>query len=308
MFSHQPPDSAPRSRLFARIDAKTSERYWLIFWIQLGLTIAAYLYINSNSAYILFAVVCVLWIQFVLIELALVPLLVMHELGHASVAKLLGVKVSKIVIGVGKTIGSFQIFNIPYIIAQFPLSGMVELYQKSFEFYRFKHFLISFAGPLTHILLALLLWKTQLSFKWYLTQDAFIDLISCLTIANSSLLLSNLWPYSQQEVNEHGIETELQTDGLQMIKAPFLSDREIANSIASIHLIEGWEYLEEKQYHQAIKSFHAALAIDPQLVRAYQGMALIYQYLLDYAEAIENFSHVIELNISSVLAYLYRGK
>jgi tetratricopeptide (TPR) repeat protein len=94
---------------------------------------------------------------------------------------------------------------------------------------------------------------------------------------------------------------------LQMIKAPFLSDREIANSIASIHLIEGWEYLEEKQYHQAIKSFHAALAIDPQLVRAYQGMALIYQYLLDYAEAIENFSHVIELNISSVLAYLYRG-
>ena len=310
MFSHQPPslppDSAARSRLFARIDTKTSERYWLIFWIQLGLTIAAYFYINSNSAYILFAVVCILWIQFVLIELAIVPLIVMHELGHASVAALLDVKVSKITIGVGKTIGRLQLFNIPCIIAQFPIGGMLELYQKSFEFYRLKHFSIIFAGPLTHIILSLLLWKTQLSFKWYLTRDASIDLISCLTIANLSLLFGNLWPY-KQNVNENWIETEFQSDGLQMLKAPFLSDREIANSIASIHLIEGWEYLEEKQYHQAIKSFHAALAIASQLVRAYQGMALIYQYLLDYTEAIDNFSHIIELNISNVLAYLYRG-
>ena len=259
MFSHQPsslpPDSAPRSRLFARIGTKTSERYWLIFWIQLGLTIAAYLYINSNSAYILFTVVCILWIQFVLIELAIVPLIVMHELGHASVAKLLDVKVSKIAIGVGKTIGRFQMFNIPCIIAQFPIGGIVELYQKSFEFYRLKYFLIVFAGPLTQILLGLLLWMTQLKFKWYLTQYGFIDLIQCLTIANLSLLIGNLLPYSQQKVNENGIETEFQSDGLQMLKAPFLSDREIANSIASIHSIEGWEYLEEKQYHQAIIKF-----------------------------------------------------
>jgi tetratricopeptide (TPR) repeat protein len=108
-------------------------------------------------------------------------------------------------------------------------------------------------------------------------------------------------------VDERGIERELQSDGLQMFKAPFISDREIASSIADTHLSEGWEYLQQQEYSQAIKSFYTALTIDSNLVSAYQGTALIYQYLLDYPAAIENFSQVVNLNISNTLAYLYRG-
>jgi Tfp pilus assembly protein PilF len=76
-------------------------------------------------------------------------------------------------------------------------------------------------------------------------------------------------------VDERGIERELQSDGLQMFKAPFISDREIASSIADTHLSEGWEYLQQQEYSQAIKSFYTALTIDSNLVSAYQGTALI---------------------------------
>ncbi len=306
-FPISPTGSAPGSKLLAGINAKTSARYWQIFWIELILTIVAYLYLINSPREIIFTIISILWIQFVAIELAIVPLIVMHELGHAWAAVILDVKVFKIVIGVGKTIGKFKIFNILCEIGQFPIGGMVVPYQKSFEFFRLKHFAISFAGPLTHILLGLLLWKTSFTLKWYITPDLFVDAKSCLTTANSALLIGNLWPYSIREVNATGIESELWSDGLQLLKTPFMSDREIGNSIASIHLCEGWEYLQQKEYHRSIKSFQTALAIDPGLIRAYQGMALIYQYLLDYPEAIADFSRVIDFNPNHAPSYLYRG-
>jgi Tfp pilus assembly protein PilF len=312
MSFHQPSSvsaSSDRGAKFStRITAKTAERYWQIFWVQLGLTIAAYVCIQNNSINIIFRVICGLWIQVVATELTIVPLIVMHEAGHASVAALLGVKVSKIVIGVGKTIRKFKIFDTPYIIAQFPIGGMVQIYLKSFEWYRLKHFAICFAGPLTHMLLGLFLWLVPLSLRVYITKDASIDLIWCLKTANTSLLFSNLWPYSQREIDDRGIERALQSDGLQMLKAPFMSDREIARSIADTHLIEGWEYLDKQEYLQAIESFYTALTINTDLVSAYQGTALIYQHLLDYPSAIDNFSKVVEFDISNTLAYLYRGR
>ncbi len=311
MFFPQVPGSPTSSilgfELFASIDAKTSARYRQIFWIQLTFTIIAYLYLTSSPKEFIFSLISVYWIQFVAIELAIAPLIVMHELGHAFAAVLLDVKVSKIVIGVGKTIGRFKIFNTIYEIAEFPIGGMVVPYQKSFDFYRIKYFAIGFAGPLTHILLSLLLSKISFDFKWYITSDIFVDIKSCLATANSSLLIGNLWPYSIREVDANGSESELWSDGLQLLRTPFMSDREIGDSIASIHLCEGWEYLQQKEYLQAIKSFHAALTIDPDLIRAYQGTALIHQYLLDYPEAIENFSKVVNLNISNASAYLDRG-
>ena len=306
-FPISPIGSLPSSKLFTTINAKTSAYYWKVFWIQVISTVVAYLYLIGNDRQVILAVISVLWIQFVITELALVPLIVMHELGHALAAIILDVKVSKIVIGVGEIIRKFQIFNIWCEIAQFPIGGMVVPHQKSFEFFRLKHFLISFAGPLTHILLGLVLWKTSFTFKWYITPDLFVDAKSCLITANSALLIGNLWPYSVREFDANGIESELWSDGLQLLKTPFMTDREIGDSIASIHLSEGWEYLQQKEYHRASESFHATLAIDPRYLRAYQGMALIYQYLLDYPEAIENFSNVINLNISNALAYLYRG-
>jgi tetratricopeptide (TPR) repeat protein len=308
MRSHQfpIPTTAPvnESNLLTGIDAKTAERYWQIFWCQAILTIAAYLYlIGDFQKDIIYLFCSIIWINVAVFELAIVPSIVMHELGHAIAARLLDVKISRFSIGIGKIICQFKAFEIPCEIHQFPIGGMITILQKSTEFYRLKYFLIVLAGPLTHIVVIAMLCLTD----GHTLLPTFINFRMCLLNANLALLVWTLLPYGGHKIYVDEVEKDACSDGLLLLKIPFLTDRQIGDSIASVHLREGWAHLEAKDYGQAIKSFHAALKIDPNLVTAYQGKGLIHQYLQDFPEAIDNFSRVIGFDRRNALAYLYRG-
>ena len=76
-----------------------------------------------------------------------VPLLFIHEFGHAMMAKLLGWRIQRIVIGVGKTLTVTQFLRAPMEIRTIPLEGFVQIAPKELALARFKHALIYFAGP-----------------------------------------------------------------------------------------------------------------------------------------------------------------
>ncbi len=76
-----------------------------------------------------------------------IPLLFIHEFGHAMMAKLLGWRVSRIVIGVGKIFTRTRLFNAPMEIRMIPLEGFVQIAPRNLTLARFKHALIYFAGP-----------------------------------------------------------------------------------------------------------------------------------------------------------------
>lgn len=75
------------------------------------------------------------------------PLLVIHELGHALMAKLLGWKVNRIVLGMGKVLFMQRWFNAPVEIRAVPIEGFVQIAPKTLRGARYKHALIYFAGP-----------------------------------------------------------------------------------------------------------------------------------------------------------------
>lgn len=76
-----------------------------------------------------------------------VPLLFIHEFGHAIMAKLLGWRVQRIVIGFGKVLFNVRLLDAPMEIRSIPLEGFVQIAPRTLNFARIKHALIYFAGP-----------------------------------------------------------------------------------------------------------------------------------------------------------------
>lgn len=75
------------------------------------------------------------------------PLLFIHEFGHALMAKILGWRVKRIVLGVGKIIMTSRLFDAPVEVRSIPLEGFVQIAPKTKKLARLKHALIYFAGP-----------------------------------------------------------------------------------------------------------------------------------------------------------------
>lgn len=76
-----------------------------------------------------------------------VPLLFLHEFGHALMAKLCGWQVKRTVIGLGGVLHQTRLFGAPMEIRMIPLEGFVSIAPTSLHWVRIKHALIYFAGP-----------------------------------------------------------------------------------------------------------------------------------------------------------------
>ncbi|GGU30168.1 tetratricopeptide repeat protein [Streptomyces violascens] len=60
--------------------------------------------------------------------------------------------------------------------------------------------------------------------------------------------------------------------------------------------LRGREYRHAKRYQQALTDCTGALALDPDLDRAYFGRGLTHRFLDHYADAVSDLSHAIELS------------
>lgn len=92
----------------------------------------------------------------VLVLLFWAPLLVIHEAGHAVVARLCGWEVDRIVLGFGRTRWRLVVAGIPVEIKTLPLSGFVLPRPRDLQSPRLKNALIYAGGPGFELLAALL--------------------------------------------------------------------------------------------------------------------------------------------------------
>lgn len=81
------------------------------------------------------------------------PLLIIHEAGHALMAKLLDWKVQRIVLGIGKVLMLGRWLGARVELRAIPLEGFVQIAPKNLHNARLKHALIYFAGPGIELLL-----------------------------------------------------------------------------------------------------------------------------------------------------------
>src|SRR3984893_6786158 len=89
-----------------------------------------------------------------LIVLFWIPLLAVHEAGHALVAALLGWYVGQVVIGMGRTIARWQVGTAAVEIRLWPVEGFVKCVPRNLRAPHLKSALIYLAGPGVELLLA----------------------------------------------------------------------------------------------------------------------------------------------------------
>lgn len=81
------------------------------------------------------------------------PLVFLHEFGHALIARLLGWRISRTVIGFGRIVWQGRMFGAPLELRMVPIEGFVQIAPQDTLGARFKHALIYFAGPGIELLL-----------------------------------------------------------------------------------------------------------------------------------------------------------
>lgn len=162
-----------------------------------------------------------------------VPMLVLHELGHAFMAKWLGWRVRKIVIGFGRELWRFRRGETEVVVKSAPIEGYVLPTPVDGRKLRLKSMLVYAAGPgAEFLLLAIMLFV----FGW---NGVFGDSNDIGQIVLKSLAIViivgggfNLLPFRVG----NGV-----SDGLGILSSPFMSDQAIENRLLAADFQEAEE-------------------------------------------------------------------
>ena len=88
-----------------------------------------------------------------------IPLLVVHEAAHAVMTAVVGWRVERVVIGMGRSVTSFRVGGAVVELKLLPLEGFARSVPIDLRFPGFKHALIYLAGPGIELVLAgVILW------------------------------------------------------------------------------------------------------------------------------------------------------
>ena len=132
-----------------------------------------------------------------LVALFWIPLLVLHEMGHALAAWALGWDVGRIVLGMGRRLGRFTLAGAIVDVNLFPVEGFVVPVPRNLRFPRAKSAAIYFAGPGSEILVVLILIVLVGPDRFFSrSEELTIIAAQSLAIAAGFGVFCNLVPHS----------------------------------------------------------------------------------------------------------------
>lgn len=171
-------DQNPRSR---------SEIITLLIFMGVFLLLMALEIFNNYTPTKLAALFFLLW---------WVPLVFVHECGHALMAKLFGWDIQRTVIGFGRVLYQGRLFNAPLELRLFPIEGFVQFEPRSNQAdIGWKQALIYFAGPGIELLIFFLLLLLMGIENFFAIEDNYSKLaLQALGFAALAGAIINLIP------------------------------------------------------------------------------------------------------------------
>nr|CAA6826357.1 MAG: Peptidase family M50 [uncultured Thiotrichaceae bacterium] len=145
------------------------------------------------------------------------PLVLLHEFGHALMARLLGWGIERTVVGFGRVVYEGRLFGAPLEVRMVPIEGFVRFQAAGEQGTRIKNALVYFAGPGIELLLFCII---ALSLGWdnlFFIEDHYGKLaLQSLAFAALAGAVINLIPMGV--VTKDG---ESPNDGMGILKSLF---------------------------------------------------------------------------------------
>ena len=195
-----------------------------------------------------------------------IGLTILHEAGHAVVARMVGWRVDAVRLGFGPVVSRPVIMGMDVEVRMFPIVGLVEITPTSLASPRLKNALVYAAGPVIELLAAAILtgmvgWDTMTS----PTESYAIAAAQAFGLAAVVGAGLNLIPFSPQP--------GAVTDGLGILMSPFLPDAHFETLMIRPLIVEGERLLNAGEPRHAIRCFDKALERFPEMVILHAGIA-----------------------------------
>ena len=212
-----------------------------------------------------------------------------HELAHAVAARALGMHVYRIRIGTGRLLWKSNIGGIDVRVHAVPWSGGLTMYAPcSTRGIRLRRALVAIAGPALHaaLLTPMVAFGTGDPARLLSGLHVALD----FAVANIFLLVVNLVPWRAPVV-----EGIFESDGLVLIKAPFLRGRELESFLMAQYVTEAALLSEEGRFEEASQRAQAALHSFPDTLAARLNVGLMLALAGRCAEARGAFRQALNL-------------
>jgi hypothetical protein len=190
----------------------------------------------------------------------------LHEGGHALVARLVGWRVYRISVGMGPLLRRFRVGRTPVDLHLFPFGGFVLPAPVTLRRARLASTLIYAAGPGIEVLavgaLALAIGPEALFHR-----SAAVPVLAVQSVAAAAAMgvALNLWPRT--------LPNGGWTDGMGVLRSPFLTKRQLDQRLAVPELLAGHELLARGEAEAALGRFEAALERHPDVLALHVGAA-----------------------------------
>lgn len=232
-----------------------------------------------------------------------------HESGHAFFAKLLGMRVFRISVGIGNVLFKAHVFNTLVEFRLFPTFGYVVALNTSIRWFRLKRCIMVFGGIFANIMMIYALYRmAPQGFSIADITDSLSPIAIIIWLNVLSILVS-LWPI--KFISELGTTY---SDGLNFVKTLFMKKEEINEFIARYYCLEGMYWKDRGDYEASKKWYEACLEEYPDNRSCKNDLGVLCMKTGNFDRALKLFhdlyleSHenrYMELLIKNNLAYTY---
>jgi tetratricopeptide (TPR) repeat protein len=165
--------------------------------------------------------------------------LILHEMGHFLTARLLGLEVSLITLGVGPNIWTGNVLGTRVQIQAWPLAGLTYLGSRSLRFLRLRVWLTALMGPGTNFLLVV----AAVTFWDPLTHKFGANIVILWMIFNGLYAVVNLFPARSRRAG-----VMQRTDGFHLLQIPFGKSTDLAVYLSATALVGAMQLFQDQDY------------------------------------------------------------
>ncbi len=177
--------------------------------------------------------------------------IVIHELAHVAVGRLVGLRVRRVQLGLGPPLWRRRIGGAVVMICTLPVNGMTMLVPREGRASRWRYLAAIAAGPLVHVAVIAALWPTVGAPDGPLASfHQNVDPLTALLAVNVLLAFTNLNPFSR------GAQ---KTDGRKLLAMPFAPARVFDETAAMACGMDAYDAYEAGDFEGALATIERGL-------------------------------------------------